>query len=394
MNKNVLIATLFLLLPLVGMSQQGVRYWEKGPLTWNDFSVVNKSIGAEHSYLEFGLDVVYRKQELESGSIMVNTAVAYANKEMSWVDANFRTPAQLRYNQVVFNIAELHRRRLQVVVDTGGAVNMDYYMRLLTHEVDSFCRLSNYGNDTAEVLWWEQEIRRQMDSITPLMVEKHTLANKVEGMRPDGSFGMSMGLGTKFFFGDIYHLFAPSGGFYFDMYGGGGRHVFTCGFYIGGGRCKPDSIMTVDTSNTLYWNDKIMTIDLHVDYGYSVVSNRRLTLTPFVGYGLQGVYYSTTDEGAGGGPSEGCWRLGVDAQYDFTQTQSTGRFSTDLYGVALQTKVYVSYDRFRSIVDTPRGLTLNAQVGIGFRYREMRILRPAVKKEATTSTLGRRIILR
>lgn len=382
MNKSALSAALLLLLPLMALGQKTPRYWEKGPLTWNDFTVVDKSIGAEHSYLEFGLDVVPRKHDVDGGSVMVSTAVAFANKEMSWVDGAFRTPAQLRYNQVVFNIAELHRRRLQVVVDTGGTVNMDYRMRLLTHEVDSFCRASNFGNDTAEVLWWEQAIRRQMDSVTPLMVEKHALANKVEGMRPDGCFGMSMGFGSKFFMGDIHRYFAPSGGYYFDMFGGGGRNVFTFGFYVGGGRCKPDSILTVNPDNLLYWNDKIMTLDLHVDYGYSVVSNRRLTLTPFVGYGLQGVYYSTPDEGASGGPSEGCWRVGVDAQYDLAQAQSAGRVSTELYGMSLQTKVYVSFDRFRSIVDTPRGITLNAQVGIGFRYREMRILRPAVKRQS------------
>ena len=183
MNRIFILTTLALVLPFVGAGQTTPRYWEKGPLTWNDFAVVDRSIGAEHSYLEFGLDVILRPQEVEGGTLQVRTAVAYAVKEMSWVDSNYRTPAQLRYNQVLFNIAELHRRRLQVVVDTGGNVNMEYYMRLLMHETDSFCLATNYGNDTVEVLWWEQDVRRQLDSITPLMVQKHQEANAIKGFR-------------------------------------------------------------------------------------------------------------------------------------------------------------------------------------------------------------------
>ena len=394
MNRIFMLTTLALVLPFVGAGQTTPRYWEKGPLTWNDFAVVDRSIGAEHSYLEFGLDVILRPQEVEGGTLQVRTAVAYAVKEMSWVDSNYRTPPQLRYNQVLFNIAELHRRRLQVVVDTGGNVNMEYYMRLLMHETDSFCLATNYGNDTVEVLWWEQDVRRQLDSITPLMVQKHQEANAIKGFRSDSHFGMMMGGGAKFFTGDLYSLVAPSGGFYFDIETGKWRHSFTFGFYIGGGGCKLDSISAVNYSNTLLRDDKITTLDLHVDYGFAVLDGQRLTVTPFVGYGLQGFYYSADEESVSGGPSEGCWRLGVDAKYDFGLETAGGFNEVTLFGVTAQGKVYVCFDRFRSIRNTPRGLTLNAQLGLGIRIRDRQVLRPAVKKEAATPALGRRVMIR
>ena len=162
MKRIAYLLAVCCLLPSMALGQKNIRYWEKGPLTWNDFTQVDKSIGSEHSYLEFGLDVIDRKQEISGLQIAVRTAVAFCNKDMSWVDINYRTPEQLRYNQVLFNLVELHRRRLQVAVDTGQRVNMDYYMRLLTYEVDSFSRACNYGNNTAQVLWWEDEIRRQI----------------------------------------------------------------------------------------------------------------------------------------------------------------------------------------------------------------------------------------
>ena len=374
MNRVFFFTFLMLLLPVMSLGQKNIRFWEKGPLIWSDFSMVNQSIGSEHSYLEFGLDVIDRQQDVSGVSIPVRTAVAYVDKEKSWVDSSFRTPAQLRYNQVMFNIVELHRRRLQVVVDTGGNVNMDYYMRLLTYEADSFCHSCNYGNDTAEVLWWEREIRRQMDSVTPLMVEKHYQANLIEGYRPSGCFGMAMGLGTKFFTGPIYNYFAPSGGFYFDLFGGSWRHNFDFGFYIGGGRCKPDSIVTTNLDNMLYATDRITTLDFHFDYGISVIDNMRLTVTPFVGFGLQGVYYNSQEE-VSGGPSEGCWRAGVDVQYDFSQANYATRKTITFFGLAAHGKVYVCFDRFRSIEGAPRGLTLNFQLGFSLRGRDMKILR-------------------
>ena len=76
MNRIIILTTLALMLPFVGAGQTTPRYWEKGPLTWNDFAVVDRSIGAEHSYLEFGLDVILRPQEVEGGTLQVRTAVA------------------------------------------------------------------------------------------------------------------------------------------------------------------------------------------------------------------------------------------------------------------------------------------------------------------------------
>ena len=164
---------LLVLMSTMATAQESRRGWEKGPLTWSDFVPMGESIGAEHSYLEYILDVEQRKDEVNGMEMKTRTAVLYVDRKMSWVDTHYRTPQELRYNQVAFNIAELHRRRLQLVIDTGGTANMNYYSRLLAYEVDSFCHESNYGADTAAVALWEWNVRQQIDSITPYMVEQH-----------------------------------------------------------------------------------------------------------------------------------------------------------------------------------------------------------------------------
>ena len=339
---------------------------------------MNESIGSEHSYLEYILDVEHRKDEVNGMEIYSKTAVLYVDRAMSWVDTHYRTPQELHYNQVLFNIAELHRRRLQVVIDTGGSVNMNYYTRLLTYEVDSFCHYTRYGADTAIVAWWEEETRRQMDSITPVMVEMHQKANTIESIRPELRMHFNMGGGAKIFAGDMTKYFAPSGGAYFDFEGGCWRHLFTFGAYIGGGKCLPDTIFTLNDDNMLYSTDNILTLDMYANYGFVAIDSRKFSLTPFVGYGMQGFFYQDYEGESSGGPTEGCWRAGVDFKYYFAD--EGGCFDNHLEQLfcALHGRLYLSHDRFKSIVGSPQGCTINLQLGISLGMRMAKIRR-AVK---------------
>ncbi len=361
----------------MSMAQSSRRGWEKGPLTWSDFTPMNESLGQEHSYLEYILDIEQRNDEVNGIQMKSRTAVLYVDRTMSWVDTHYRTPQELRYNQVAFNIAELHRRRLQLVIDTGGNANMNYYTRLLSYEVDSFCYHTYYGADTAAVAWWDWAIRRQMDSITPLMVEQHQKANAIEKITPQFHMIFNIGCGAKFFAGDLHKLFAPSGGMYFDFEGGLWRHMFSLDMYVGGGRCLPDSIDAVENINKLYNYDKITTIDLSINYGFAAIDGRQWTVTPFVGYGLQAILYD--EDGASNGPAEGCWRAGVDVKYHLgVDDEYYGNELTRLQCSA-HGKLFLSRDRFKDIVGSPIGVTINAQVGFSFGMRQMKVRRAVTK---------------
>ncbi|MBP5644491.1 MAG: hypothetical protein J6W95_01005 [Bacteroidales bacterium] len=379
--KKILVFSFYLLVSLatVVSAQESRRGWEKGPLTWSDFAPMNESIGAEHSYLEYILDIEMRKDEVNGVEMRTRTAVLYVDRKMSWVDTHYRTPQELRYNQVAFNLAELHRRRLQLVIDTGGPVNMNYYTRRLTYEVDSFCHETYYGADTAAVAWWEQEVRRQMDSITPLMVEQHQKANTIEKVIPEYLMSFNIGGGAKLFAGDMHRLFVPSGGMYFDFEGGLWRHLFVFGFYLGGGRCRPDSVDNVRSIDKLYATDRLTTLDMYLNYGFAAIDAQKWCVTPFVGYGMQGFLYDDEVYSESGGPIEGCWRTGVDVKYhmgadDEYLSNSLIRFLCSAHG-----KMYVSFDHFKSIIGDPRGATINVQLGFSFGMRELK-LRRAVKE--------------
>ena len=256
---------------------------------------------------------------------------------------------------------------------------MNYYSRLLAYEVDSFCHDTYFGADTLAVAYWEQEIRRQMDSVTPIMVEKHQKANHIEKIIPEYCLDFNLGGGAKVFTGDIHSLFAPSGGMYFDFEGGLWRHLITLGFYIGGGRCLPDSIITVHDIDKLYHTDHISTLDLYINYGFSVVDGKKWCVTPFVGYGMQGLLYDEGDGTSSNGPTEGCWRAGVDVKYHLSSADAYLQNHLEQFLCSAHGKIYLSRDRFKSIVGAPTGVTINVQLGFSFGMKQSKIRREAKK---------------
>lgn len=355
-----------------------MRAWEKGLLSWSNFSNVSESIGDEHSHLTFSLDIEDRRTSI--GGIMwpVKTAVANMYRQYSWVDKRYRTPEQLRYNQVLFNLVELYRRHLQVVIDTLDKSKPDSvltrmrddYMRSLVWEAGHYCRSTRFGYDTAAVKWWEYDIRMRLDSITPLMVEKHAPSFVLPEYTLPWFIGLNTGGGFKYFGGELQPLFAPSGGVYTDLELGYSRHILTLGMYIGGGRCKLDTLFAVEDRNTLLGSDDILTMDLYANYGFAVVDSRHLRIMPFVGYGMQGLFYSDAINQVSGGPKEGCWRAGLDIKYHFSNEIYASRSIMEQYIGSLDAKVYVSRDKFNALVGVPRGYTINVALGFSLIYRE------------------------
>ena len=140
--------------------------------------------------------------------------------------------------------------------------------------------------------------------------------------------------------------------------------------YIGGGRCKPDTLFAVEDRNTLLGSDDILTMDLCANYGFAVVDSRRLRIMPFVGYGMQGLFYSDATNQVSGGPKEGCWRAGLDIKYHFSNEIYASRSIMEQYIGSLDAKVYVSRDKFNALVGVPRGYTINVALGFSLIYRE------------------------
>jgi len=366
----LLVLTAYLILPLA--AQENLRSWRKGPLTWNDFPTFAKdSTGVEHSYLEFFLDIQETAEEHDGVDYWVQSAVACMDRKKSWVDSSWRTDAELRYNQVIFDLAELYRRHMQIELDTGGTPDVGQYMQLLVADVDTFCLATEFGADTAAVDLWYAFVREELAAAAAAVAEGH--ASKIEqivqaeyitGQR----FALGIGAGVKVPTGDLRRYFRTGGGFYMECEFGYGRQILGGGLFLGGSRCLDSLWHHTDPGQDLWKNDNLTILDLKFDYGFAVVDNNLFRLTPFVGVGLLGYYYEepsdVTDETTFIGPSAFSIRAGVDVRYHFSTSVATYRRSSELTQIALFAKVYAEHARFGNYFGEPGGWTFNLAIGL------------------------------
>jgi hypothetical protein len=101
------------------MAQENQKNWRDGKLSWLDFSEKETNQGV--SELKYFLG--YKADKLKFGDTTVFRikAEAYMDKKLSWINPAFKEEQYLRFNQVIFDIIEIHRRRLQVELDKANS---------------------------------------------------------------------------------------------------------------------------------------------------------------------------------------------------------------------------------------------------------------------------------
>lgn len=354
-------------------AQNYIHKWKMGPLTWNDF-VHREAVEGHYSYLEYYMGTKQESEEIDGVKILRPMADAYISAEFSWADTNYRTPALLRYNQCIFDLVEVYRRSLTATLNSQSPYDhgqlFDNTMKRLNDDVTRLETSTQQGQDGAELERWERDIRRMLDSTNFINSGKFT----------DGTFrwGLSLGLGYSFAGGQLNDYFSPSLGMSMNFDMGWKKHFVMTGMYIGGGRCRQDAYNVHNEYDDLFIDDPLTTLNLYAAYGYSVIDNNYIRLTPFVGYGLMG-YFFTPDEGSSMGSGNGCFHFGVDFNKKFMNEISPTYYSDDKGMNAihdmltLNARLYATYNDFKNIIGAPQGFTINFQIGIGIMCGSARI---------------------
>lgn len=338
-----------------------------GALTWNDFNVVNQSIGDEHSYLEFYLDIQNTSEERNGITLWVDHAVAFIDRDKSWVDSAWRTPDELRYNQVLFSIVELHRRYMQIELDTGHCPSTDYYMKRLVHTADSFCISTSYGRDTDAVTLWDDAIRQQLSEAAVILAESHGKRFTSNQFVTTHRFGMGMGGGMKAVMGDMRHYTRTGGGLLMDVECGQGRHLLNFGMYIGGSRCLDNVFHKSNPDQNLWTGDTLSALDLNITYGFIALENNKFRLAPYAGIGMLGYYYTPKYEDASSvGPTSFSYLFGVDLRYHLSNDMLIMPSAAEQWSFSLYAKAYLTYGTFSSVIGNPSCLTFNLAIGLAF----------------------------
>ena len=371
MKKTILLAFLCIANIATLEAQTFVHQWKMGPLTWNDFSH-NTAIGSKCSHLEYYMGIQGEAEKHHGVKYLHPSVNAFMSPEFSWADTHYRTPQLLAYHQCAFDLVELHRRQLEQYI-MGGHQSffelvdpdrlLDNTMQRVGEDIARLDDATQEGRDSAQLSQWQQRVRRQLDSLPPYTFNTHR----------DAPFrwGFSFDVGYSYI-GGMLHDYLGNGfalGFTGDM--GVRRHFFTTALTMGGSRCK-QQMLQVDELweiNDLYPTDPTYHLDFYIAYGFAVVDNAHLRLTPFVGYGWQHFYYNGFDESSHG-PTDGCLHVGVDFHHIFSNQVEVNEFLCDRrYNAthdiwSFHTKLFATYNQFQSVIDAPSGFTINLQVGI------------------------------
>ena len=277
--KNKLFCILFCLVFAGVYSQESRKDWSEGNLTWDDFKEREISFENSISELKYVIGYTPSKEKVNDTVIFRLQSFCYSDTQLSWVKPDFKTAQNLQYNQVIFNIAELYRRKLQYDLDHLGSyfsaetVFQNQYEEL-NNEVEIFQNQSRNGRDPEIVKEWAANIEDRLTIYANNTIPKYEKAN----------FGMGFHVGAAYSFRNesIKEHFDNSIGFNFGFDFSYKNSILYVNMILSGGNIDQAY------SGRTYWEEDLdySLALLDFSYGYAIVDNPKLKIAPFAGLAI------------------------------------------------------------------------------------------------------------
>lgn len=260
----------------------GVRYWEQGRLTWNDFSQ-RKGEGAQRSELKGFLTYAPERRSINDTMVCQIVVKACLDRDSSWADPEAMGDWEIRYQQVVFDRLKTQSLRLQQEVNrvrrqSGMDSCLQNGFNRYAEEVIQFQKESNFGQDTDAIMRWEEKTRREMaEALLP--------EQRIPAFSPAAfGFGAHVHAGSNLFTGNLAKIFRPGAhvGIGLDFCLGSSTLLFDV--KLGGIKVHADSVYIQQKK----WasSDHVELYQMHIAYGLHLLHKGKWQLTPFVGYGM------------------------------------------------------------------------------------------------------------
>jgi len=277
MKKVFLIITVTLISVFGLKAQDYKKEWADGKLIWEDFT--EKKIGQRFSELKYSLAYNTEKQKYDGTVVERIVAKGYIDKRLSWIDPEYKTEQYLRYNQIIFDIVEIHRRKLQVELDRVGSSwgaegSFRFVYDLCVNEIDRFNRESNSGHNLSAITFWEEKIS---DALT-----EYSAKSIPEFEKRSFGYALHAGFGAGSFTGSLGEHFSPTFNFMFGFDFAYKKSILYLNGTLAGAKVRKDYI-----SDKNWYEKQIANVAIiDISYGYAFLDNKKLKLTPFVGLGI------------------------------------------------------------------------------------------------------------
>ncbi len=261
------------------------RTWQQGKLTWDDFyerkNVVTPS-SLKYTY-------IYTPLCKEINNTVYSRVVSQIvlDKKSTWINSAFKTGQQLRYNQVIFDLAELGKTELDEYVRSNYEFEVFRFNNarkpktLLGIEKNIENRLKEFQNESESganleaIEKWEQIVAEKLSTADTVLFPSYTHRPKMINY---------VNIGGNSFVGGASQYFKPGPALTFGI---GGE--FNYGGYIGSDFHLGLSMLTSKALNSSSFdeldNDVIAVGFFTVMYGH-VFKNDRRKYKPFLIGGL------------------------------------------------------------------------------------------------------------
>lgn len=269
-------------------AQHQFKYWHDGKLVWSDFQVKEANL-AESSHLVFQIFSVTEKQVGSDTTFINLKAETVVDKDKSWVKSSQKSAWVLAYNQVIFDIAELYRRQLQIQLNEAATLKQVPNMVKNTldgcqQEVAKFKSEVPQHDDSTGIERWKSLIRLRLNYLDD--------AKAVAYQPGNWGFGLNGGVGSSQFNGAMGDYFLPTWNVNLGLEGAYKRAMLYLNTTISSSYVKE----TFDYNGT--WEDGTRASFTIIDaaLGYAVIDNSRWKLVPNAGAGYTILSTRVTDE--------------------------------------------------------------------------------------------------
>ncbi|MFC2152528.1 hypothetical protein ACFLSE_08375 [Bacteroidota bacterium] len=356
--KYFILIAVFLIIVQVKAQENYRKDWSAGKLTWNDFTE-NTNENTYSSELKYFLGYEPDKQKFDGVKVARFATFGYIDKTLSWVKPEFKTEQLLKYNQVLFDIVELHRRILQYELDRldsqyGALDKFNYIYQVCSNQILQFQNESQRGQLIDVINVWEFKIAEKMKSYPYYNIPEFTKL-------PFG-YSLHAGIGGGVFTGSLGEHFSPTFNFMFGFEVAYGNSIL----FLNGTLAGDNVVKDYSGNENWYKNQSAFVAIIDVSYGYAIIDNKNIKLSPFAGLGITELTGSSQDN------EDESLRL-VDYNYlvglnfDYKIAKKINLISSAFTGVkeqvetSIQVKLYVSKANF---YDNLNGHSINLTIGL------------------------------
>lgn len=278
------ICTVFAFLPLLFtfqcFAQADERDWEAGRLTWDVFK--GKTFSTSRNSSELSYYITYSTVKIKNGNstFLVFQTRNYMRPDISWVNPIHKSEQLLRYNQVLFDILEVHRRKLQSSLHRlSNALlaeeKLQTHIAACRQETERFQNDTDFGMNVKALDYWEirtaQELRNNPFERIPAYFEKNF------------GYGFYAGAGAGFLTTSLSNHFTHPVNILFGLNASYKKTMMFINATIGFNKVKNDY-----QQDGLLWPQNLRTGVAVIDFsiGHAIFNNRRHKFTPFAGLGV------------------------------------------------------------------------------------------------------------